>query len=352
MHCADFRECHQCPMPLIHDSIEFHNASALEQRLGMPGLCPVRFPRELRTFLNAEAPGVPLDMVGVELRFVVDGRRAVQVALAAHAGEVTVHVYFGDHGYRDVLIPSGTTQVLQLDPPVWLSKVPREQLFNGAFSPDVWRIQIHRGTVWVSGIETFGAEIRPPRPDELPKLRYLAYGSSITHANADGYPHQAAKRLGVDVLNKGLSGSCHCEPELAEHLASSESWDFATLELGVNMRKRFTTEEFAGRAEHLVTRLRSEKPRAPLFLITHFTNRDHFGTAPDQASSGECQNAFDKVLRDMVSGMPGQNIHIIEGREILPSLTGLSADLLHPDKHGHVLMGENLARHLARHLSL
>ncbi len=336
----------------MYDAMEFHNASALEEVLGLPGLFPVRFPRELRAVLNRDAPGVPLDMAGVELRFVVDGCRAVRVALAAPMGDALVHVFCGDHGHRDVLIPSGTTHVLQLEPQIWLTKVPRKELLAGSFAPEVWRIQINGGPLSYLGIETFGAAIRPPRLDETPKLRYLAYGSSITHATADGYPHQAAKRLGLDVLNKGLSGSCHCEPEMAEHLASVETWDIATLELGVNMRQRFTPEEFAQRTQHLITRLHSEKPQAPLFVITHFTNRDHFDTSPEHALTRERQQAFDTILRELVAGMPGQNIHLIEGREILPTLAGLTADLLHPDRHGHVIMGENLARHLARHLSL
>ena len=42
------------------------------------------------------------------------------------------------------------------------------------------------------GIDAFGADIRPPRADEKPALRWLAYGSSITHSSRNGYPARAA----------------------------------------------------------------------------------------------------------------------------------------------------------------
>jgi hypothetical protein len=79
-----------------------------------------------------------------------------------------------------------------------------------------------------------GAEIRfvseSPLPSELPPKRLLAYGTSITEGTASTAAHlsylaQAGRRLGMDVVNLGSSGSAYCEPEMAHYIASRKDWD-------------------------------------------------------------------------------------------------------------------------------
>lgn len=91
-------------------------------------------------------------------------------------------------------------------------------MFNqGGFAPNVWRIVCDCPTYTLQGIDVHEHEIRPPKPEELPALNWLAYGSSITNAHLDGYIHVAARKLRVQVQNKGFSGSCFCEKELVSH---------------------------------------------------------------------------------------------------------------------------------------
>ncbi|MCD8482625.1 MAG: GDSL-type esterase/lipase family protein [Verrucomicrobia bacterium] len=166
-----------------------------------------------------------------------------------------------------------------------------------------------------------------------------------THSYAEGYPYQAARRLKVDVLNKGLSGSCrYLSRRRWTFWPMKTSGTFASLELGVNMRELFTPEEFAQRSRYLVKTLRAAKPNAPLFLITHFTNRDHFSESEDGAKTRANQQAFDAHIRQLATDYRDDNVYLIEGRDVLTDFTGLSADLLHPSAHGHMIMGENLAR--------
>lgn len=330
-------------MALIHDNIEFHNAAALEPINGMQGLCPVRFPAALRPHMTPYSRTVPVDPAGIELRFVTDCRQT-RIAFASHAGPVLLNVFCGDFHHSEVRIAPCSTHILQLEQPVWFQKVPETQLNHGGFDRKVWRIQFSFGIASYLGIETFGDAIRPPMCEEKPRLRYLAYGSSITHSFGWGYPYMTAMHLGVDLLNKGLSGSCHIEPATADFLADEEEWDFATLELGVNVRALLDSAEFDRRCRYLVKRLREAKPDAPLFLITHFTNRDHFSTAPDGETDRRSQIAFDDCLRAIAAEWHGSNVHLIEGRDVLTDFTGLSADLLHPSLKGHAHMGENLSR--------
>ncbi len=335
-------------MVLIHQSIEFHNTAALEPLHGLPGLALVRFPRAVREALNPRGRFIAALAVGCELRFVTPAP-TFQLTLLAHADEVRLQIYCGDFAHSEPVLAPGQTRVLHLSPPERFALVPRATLSTTAFSPEVWRVQISGGGVSFLGLDTLGFPLRPPAPTEKPRLRWLAHGSSITHSWAKGYPHQAARRLRADVLNKGMSGSCHCEPELAAHLAT-ESWHFATLELGVNMRGEFSPEAFALRAARMLDTLLKAKPGAPVFLITHFPNLDHHPLG-EPGLAGRRQAAFDETLRELARRHAAQGVHLIEGREVLTDFHGLSADLLHPSDHGHVQMGENLARLLSPHLT-
>lgn len=333
---------------LIHDHIEFHNAAALEERAGLPGLRPVRLPREVREPLNHGARFMGGDGTGIELRFVTE-TRAFRLALAAHEGDVGLTVYRGGFEHSSHSIPAGATRVIHLAAPDHFDPVVMTSAPAGPFSPDIWRIQISSGSFSYLGMDTGGVSVRPPRSEEKPGYRWLAHGSSITHAWGKGYPHLAARRLGVDVLNKGLAGSCQCELELAEHFATAETWDLATLELGVNMRGIFSVEEFSERADGFVRCLRRERPAAPIVLITHFTNRDHQRVFPRrdgrETDAGKRQRGYNEVLRGLAEDSE-LNLQLIEGPELLPDAEGLTCDLLHPSSHGHIQMGERLAERL------
>jgi lysophospholipase L1-like esterase len=241
-----------------------------------------------------------------------------------------------------VLAP-GVVHCLQLTPPDHFATVRPEALRRG-FDPGVWRVFFDRGSMVFHGIDTFGAPLRRPTAAEKPALRWLAVGSSITHSSRNGYPHRAARLLGVDVLNKGLSGSCYIDPAAADHLAAGCDWDFATLELGINMRATFTPDEFARRARHLVERCLAAKPGRPVVLVTIFRNAVDHLLAPDAHSAK--QEAFDAILRDLAREHAARGVHLVEGADIVDDLTLLTSDLLHPTDHGHGRMAENLSAFL------
>ena len=195
--------------------------------------------------------------------------------------------------------------------------------------------------------------LRPPRPEELPGLRYLAYGTSITQGmSATGpmlhYPRQVAWRLGADLANFGVAGSAFCEPELADYLASAIPWDFATLCLSVNMynqgvelrrvpEPRRVHEHRDGAAESREAGALHQRPcrtSADLGAVP----ADHPGRGPVQA--------YRDALREVVerSGLP--NLHFVSGADLISDVGGLSSDLLHPGDLGMIEIGERLAAHL------
>ncbi|MCH2177029.1 MAG: hypothetical protein MK193_15005, partial [Lentisphaeria bacterium] len=162
-----------------------------------------------------------------------------------------------------------------------------------------------------------------------------------------GYAHIAAKRLKVDLQNKGLAGSCHLEPVMAEWLSQSCEWDFITCEMGINMRHVHTSEIFAKRVENILKQLTNDHKDKPIIAINIYPNCLTEGWInPIKKDNKEAQQelAFNQIVREKVEQNKSKNLHFIEGSEILDDFTGLSGDLLHPDLYGHSLMGHNLAK--------
>lgn len=326
----------------LPDFIEFHNTPAPEPSPAGAGWILPRYPRN--TYNTLESPGflTAQESTGVELRFVTKARH-LRVFVSALTQDSEVTVFKGDFRHLVQKIPQGSVQCLHLTPPDLFDRVIPSALHH-RFHPDVWRVVFDRGTMVFHGIDAFGADIRRPLAGEKPALRWLAYGSSITHSTRDGYPHRAAALLNVDVQNKGLAGSCYLEPSAAEFLATGCDWDFATLELGVNVRTTFSPEEFEKRARHLVARCTAAKPGRPVVLITIFRNAAHHLAIPDDITAR--QDAFNRILRQIALDNQDRHVHIIEGTDIVDDLSCLTSDLLHPNDSGHARMAENLARAL------
>ena len=322
----------------------WHNCPAPESRDGLPGFALPRYPAEVRAALNPMARWRALDSCGVELRFVTDAPSA-RVTVGACAGGSEVIVWRGDFYVTRQRLESEIPVTIQLEPPPRMQDWAEEAPVRRRFSPDVWRVEFSRGQGVIYAVDAAGYPIRPVTPEEVPSRRWLAYGSSITHADARGYVQHTARLLGVDVLNKGLAGSCHAERETAEFFLEGERWDFCTAELGVNMRGGFNPETFAERATTWLDLVHKARPEAPLGVITHFMNAQHF--PKDPATETVCrQRAFDQTLRDWVAAQAKARVQLFEGTEILDDFTLLTGDLLHPAEPGQIRMGENLARML------
>ena len=159
------------------------------------------------------------------------------------------------------------------------------------------------------------------------------------------YAAHTATRLNADLINLGMSGSCHAGPEMTDYIASRKDWDLAVLSLSVNMVGCFSVEEFRKRVEYTVYTAASAEPRRPVACITLFPYFN--GLCTNHAGEEEEKTeAFRQVLRETAAKYPGNNLTLIEGPEILDKIDGLTADLIHPSDAGMLRMGENLARRL------
>ncbi len=332
------------------DNVEFYNAGGIEKVAGLGDIGFMRIPEKVRNCLNDRARFVAMDSVGCEVRFVTSSPN-VDILVACSRPEFSeqgeIRVFKGNFLFQTFTLEPGRVHNFRLIPPDSFKAASHKAINDRGFSSDVWRLAFNRGaTFCLHGIDTHGYVIRPPKKSEKPNLNWLAYGSSITNSSLDGYPHFAARILRAQVQNKGLSGACQMEKEIVDYMVDGCEWDFATCELGINMRGGFTPEDFGKRAVYLIDRFAATKK--PVAVIGVFPNcrTSSYTDKPD--TSTEREDAYNKILSDLVRRKKAANLHFIAGEQVLDDFTGLSGDLLHPSGYGHAIMGANLARILRK----
>lgn len=330
-----------------YPDVELHNVVELDADSGYPGPLVRRIPRHIAAALENGAH-VAEDPTLSEIRFVTEsGKRLALTLTSLHGGDL--FVYRGDFVQTHVRLSAGQLHRHLIDHETDPFANLRPDAFTGqAFARQVWRVMLD-GPTLLHGVNRMDSVIRPPRVDEKPRTRWLAYGSSITHgytpvSRRQCYVAQTARRLGVDVINLGLSGACVCEPGFADYLASRDDWDFITCELGVNMRLKFTPEAFAVRARYLVETITARRPGRPVVLISPFTTAADFRVNAEVVTHHTA--GFRVVLRDLAAEFADRHVHFIEGTDLLPDFAGLTCDLVHPSSEGHTSMAEHLASRL------
>ncbi len=331
---------------IIHDNICFHHVVGLEPVQGMPGLQLQRFPQPVRQALNPHARWVSEYTNGAELRFVCEEAAHLRLFLSVLEEERSAVVFRGDILHSVVPLEPGKQLCLHLQPPARLNDVDPDAWKGQRFPPSLWRVLLPPLHVVYHRLQTFGHPVRPPTPSEQPDIRLLAYGSSLTEGalagRVDGhYVQHLARRLGADVLNYGMGGSCWLEPEIADFFAHDLEWDIALLELGINMLGRFDGDAFRERATYFVETLHNAHPERPLVLVTPFPHFSDF--APAEAAQRRRKEEFSAILRELAAR---HALLLIEGREMMPDIGGMTIDMVHPSDYGHMLIGQNLAEAL------
>lgn len=334
---------------MIDHSIEFHNVDHLEAVEGMGGQRLCRFPRGLSRSLgvlkNKNARFRADRVHGCELRFVTESGY-FDVALTAVEQDIDVLIYKGDLLHKKEVLKAGVCTVLHVEAPPVYETVNKELLTGNQFAPWIWRLQFGmNGAVYFHYIDTYDTSLRPPKKEEKPEVLWAAYGSSITCGSvtnlySNSYINQAAVRLGWDVMNKGLSGSCFCEKEVADYLAGL-SVDVLSLEIGVNMVMFFEKVETRKRVEYLLDTLK-KSPARHIFVIDMFPNKGLIALDQDSVYYRHYRS-FKEIVRQTSSAIKDQRFHLIQGEDVVKDLTYLSTDLLHPSDNGHIRMGINLA---------
>ena len=272
---------------------------------------------------------------GVEFRFVIKGD-SVKLRLGGPSARSVsqMRIHYGD---IDGDWPNDVRTVIGTDDEIVIPRKNAARRPGDRFDPSVVRLVLPHGNI---GIRDVIGDIEPPGKSLLPEKTYLAYGSSITHgSNAyvmeECYASLVGKALDADVRNLGFSGSARMEPEMADFIAA-QKFDFATLEMGVNVVDDMPEEEYERRVRYFVRRVAESHPRVRILAI------DIFGWTTGRTSDAKAER-YRAILRRVVAEIGCPNVTYVNGLDILPDNTEISlGNGVHPTPAGHRLIAENI----------
>ena len=307
-------------------NIGFHNVEALERC--EKGYLIRRLKKETRERIGG---GVPENCfaTGTELRFTMpDGAVDLYLRTDLAAESATAHIFFGSFqgGWEYSSKNIGAEETcIHIEYPVkmqTLRRVAAEQ--HMPFQPEVVRVVLPYVPVYFVRAE---GRTAPPQPAQLPAKTYLAYGSSITHGSLgliqpDSYVFRTAQALGTDYLNLGFAGNALMEEQMAEYIVSRRDWDFATVEMGINVVERLTQFPLPLIEERVdrFTAVLAKDPR-PIFATSMFGYLDE-----DPERAGRVRNIVRKYAAD--------RLIFTDGLQLLGNPAYVSADCTHPDARG------------------
>ena len=325
---------------MIFDNILFHNVEEME--LTEHGYLMSRVPNEVREELNETARNsASRGGAGVELRFKLKDDEATIILETAKISEMeapVAYIYYGSiqGGWklssRALVKGQNRITIKKPDNMEFLKVLSKEKQLP--FNPEVVRIVLPYGRTYYVGVE---GNVEAPSKEDLPDKTYLAYGSSITHGSlALGttytYPFRLAQKLGCDYINLGMAGSAQMERKMAEYIVARTDWDFATVEIGINMLE-MDEKLFESRVDAFTEILSKEKRPIIATSIYGFSN-------PEGQETGK---RFRKIVEKYASG----RLQYIDGLELLNNAAYISQDMVHPSLEGIQEITENWYRILS-----
>jgi len=331
---------------MIYGNADLFNAEQLVDIPGIPGKVLNRFSVHAIAGLDSgEDRRGPITQAygsGIEIRFVSESN-TVDIYLGAWDNDGYINISNGDYDNASVYLPEGKLICVTLEKHPRLARMKAKA--PERFSRNVWRITyLKRFTPVFSHIDGKGGIIRAPEPDELPEKTMLAYGSSITFGAGTGpmsnltHMQIVARRLGLQVMNKSMPGSCFCEMSYGDYLSDITA-DFYYYELGGNMRLRHSPEDFKKRATHIVSETRRKNPSAPIMLLTIYPL---LKSIPDEDNEKASRviGEYDRILEELA--VSDENIYLIDSAGILNDTRLLSFDGLHPSSYGNMVMADRI----------
>ena len=110
----------------------------------------------------------------------------------------------------------------------------------------------------------------------------------------------------------------------------------------------FSPEEYHERAAYMVNTMAASDARRPVICITP---QPYFGDLCDGVEGPHGQgvvDAYREVLRKIVNNSPHQNVHLVEGSDLVANPGGYTMDMAHPGDFGHAEIGARLAERIGK----
>jgi lysophospholipase L1-like esterase len=179
------------------------------------------------------------------------------------------------------------------------------------------------------------------------RLKWIAYGSSITHcvraaSPAMTWPAIVARTMNFNLTALGYGGQCKLDSMIARMIRDMEA-DFISLKLGINVYgSDLSPRTFPAAVIGTIAIIREKHKTAPLVVCSPICSPPRENT-PSTAGN-TLINMRDAVKRAVESFRKrgDKNIYYVDGLKIFgPELTEYLPDELHPDAKGMEFMAEN-----------
>lgn len=330
-----------------------HNVESLIRDEGSEDFLLCRVPEPIRLGLNVKAQKNILFASNSEIRFVMEGDRAVlrlrrMPAEGNLRSQGVLEVFQGDYQGSYEISPwpvtaDGTEITIRRQD--W-SAIQRFAGEGYSFHPSVTRILLPYD--WGCCIRDIKGDIRPPKKEEMPGKRLLVYGSSITHGGnasvpSGTYAFRLARKLGYDLINLGCAGSCRMDEAMASYIGARDDWDVAFFELGVNVIETWDVDQLHGKALAFLSSVLEARPDKQVFVTDMYYNRYDFGS---DLRASLFRGAIQRCV-EALSGHYRGRLHYINGLKAMDTPGGLSSDGLHPSDLGHEMIAKRLAGYMA-----
>ena len=333
---------------MIYKNAEIHNVEEMVTNED-GSVSFIRVPME--AYEKLEMPGgqrQAIGSTGVEIRFVIKGDAAkIKMAIDGDSTSTNVfHVYRGgiqggweDHEVHKVVSEEAEEFIIKKTSNIDRLKKMSEAS-NLSFDPSVVRVIFDRGRYKFYDIS---GDIEPPKKEQLPECTLLTYGSSITHGSnsidaSHSWASVLAHNLDMDLRNLGLAGSCALEKEMADYIAKlgrEGKWDKAILELGINVLG-WEEEKIRERSNYLIKKVAEANPDKDIYVISPFFYCEEY------FSNSKAGEKWRKILKEEVELLNYPNVKYIKGTDILPDMSYISADMVHPNIYGVQKIAEEL----------
>lgn len=282
-----------------------------------------------------------------EIRLVPLSDCFITLESMGHRHMSKVMVYYGDYAYPEEFLFTKEVTI-----PIQLMKINGNPLPKSLerpldFSSSVVRIMISSENVL---IKTISGQYRLPTKDEVPILKMMAYGTSITQGyyptSVDlTYPNLVAREMGADLVNFGLAGNAKCEKEVTDFLKTSGKYDIILLELSVNMLMMgFSAEQFKERAEYLISELKTHQPKAKIMCLGVLPFYGDYGIVGPRDVMVSDPQTYRNILKEIVESFNSINITYLDPLKAC-SIGDMSSDLIHPGNIGMIKIAQYILKH-------
>lgn len=269
---------------------------------------------------------------GVRLRFVSDTRN---VRLGLKFGGEARAIHFG-------------SLCMDEEAPVMFGPAGRQETWSGAIFAqaektrrqfDIWLPHMCENQVLALEADD-GCELAPAA---MPKVRWLAYGDSITQGMTAIQPAlsvvgRCTRALDAVTHNFAIGGAildarlADCVPELP--------CDVISIGYGTNDYNRgIPSAEYRENARRLVAAIRARYPRQPILLLSTLTM-----IGREKNSSGETLHEYRRSLEPLAREFA--DVTIVPGDSLMPADPALFVDGTHPNDEGFGVYAAKLLPYL------